>query len=437
VLTPALVMLKWDYMENIVGKYIKRDIFNQLAGHLEEQEITLITGSRQVGKTVLLDQLKIFLIEEKSINKDLIFSYNLDLIQDWEVFQNQTDFIGFLKDHSKKQKIYIFIDEAQKVPEAARFFKGVYDSNLNIKLVLTGSSSLELKADLKETLAGRKRVFQVLPFSFLEFLRHKEKFLAGMLESNKKSSRIDEKKLLDYYKEYIIFGGYPRVILTETKEGKINILKEIYSSYVEKDVVGLLEIKNKPVFNRLLKLLAFQIGQLVNIDELATNLGADRKTVEKYIFSLEETFILKKISPFFTNPRQEVIKSSKVYFADLGLRNLIAENFDNLEERTDKGVVLENAVLIELFQLLKLTDKLRFWRTKQGAEVDFIVESKDLIAIESKFGGKKESISLGLRNFIKKFKPKKAIVANLSINGEMGEIEGAKIELAYPFNMRL
>lgn len=430
-------MLEWDCMINTIEKYVKRDIFDQLTNHLKEQEITLITGSRQVGKTVLLGQLRSFLIEKKSVSRDLIFSYNLDLIQDWEVFQNQTDFIKFLGDRSQGQRIYIFVDEAQKVPEAARFFKGVYDSNLNIKLILTGSSSLELKAGLKETLTGRKRVFQVLPFSFLEFLRHREKFLAEALKSNKKLSKIDEKKLLNYYEEYAIFGGYPRVILAETKEEKINILKEIYSSYVEKDVVGLLEIKNKTVFNRLLKLLAFQVGQLVNIDELATNLGADRKTIEKYIFSLEETFILKKISPFFTNPRQEVIKSNKVYFADLGLRNLIAENFDNLERRPDKGVVLENAVLIELFRLLKLTDKLRFWRTKQGAEVDFIIESKDLIAIESKFSGKRESVSLGLRNFIKKFKPKKAIIASLSINSKISEMKGVKIESTYPFNIKL
>jgi len=424
-------------MENIVQKYIKRDIFEKVADHLKKPEITLITGSRQVGKTVLLSQLREFLIKEKSVKEDLIFSYNLDLIQDWEVFQNQTDFIKFLRDRSQKQKIYIFVDEAQKVPEATRFFKGVYDSKLNIKLILTGSSSLELKAGFKETLAGRKIVFQICPFSFLEFLRYKEKFLANSLQADKKISNIDNKKIKDYYKEYLVFGGYPRVVLSETKEEKISILKEIYSSYVEKDVVGFLEIKNKPVFNRLLKLLASQIGQLVNIGELATNLGADRKTIEKYIFSLEETFILKKISPYFTNPRQEVIKSGKVYFADLGIRNLVVENFNNLTERVDKGVLLENAVLIEIFQRSNLTDKLRFWRTKQGAEVDFVIESDRLTAVESKFSIKKESISLSLRNFIKKFKPERTIVANFSIDSKKVKIEDALIEFVYPFNIRL
>lgn len=435
-MTPNLVMLKWECSQNMVKKYIKREIFDRVADHLEKPEITLITGSRQVGKTVLLSQLKEFLIKQKNTPKESFFSYNLDLIQDWEIFQDQTDFIEFLKDRSRKQKIYVFIDEAQRTPEAARFFKGVYDANLNVKLILTGSSSLELKAEFKESLTGRKRIFKLSPFSFLEFLSCRDKFLTESLKKNRKLSKIDEKKILNYYLEYMIYGGYPQAVLAETQEDKISALKEIYSSYIERDVVGFLEIKNKSAFSRLLKLLAAQIGQLVNIGELAGNLGIDRKTVEKYIFSLEETFILKKINPYYTNSRQEIVKSGKIYFNDLGIRNLALGNFAKLDKRIDNGALFENAVFIELYPFLSLPSKLYFWRTKQGSEVDFIIEEKNLIPAESKLSVKGENIPLGMKNFIKKFKPEKAIMVNLSIDGESVRTLGAKIEFVYPFKIK-
>jgi len=426
-------------MQDILKKYIKRQVFDDLVNHLNKPEITLLTGSRQVGKTVLLEQLRDYLVKNKGIFSNSIFYYNLDLIQDWEIFQNQKDFIEFLKESSKKDKIYVFVDEAQKVSEAARFFKGVYDSKLNIKLVLTGSSSLEIKAKFKETLAGRKRIFQISPFTFLEFLKCKDKFLAGKLEKNSDVSKISKNKLIDLYKEYIVYGGYPRVVLANGKIEKINILKEIYSSYVEKDAIGFLEIKNKTAFNRLIKLLAAQIGQLVNVEELATNLGIDRQSVERYIFALEETFIVKKLTPYYTNPRQEIVKAGKIYFLDLGIRNLALENFNNAEDRLDKGAVLENAVFNSLLNLISFgAEKIYFWRTKQKAEVDFVIEKGlAILPIEVKYSFKKENIPVGLANFIKKFNPKKAIIVNLSKDGLKIKNKDTKIDFLYPFKIVL
>ncbi|MEW6214917.1 MAG: ATP-binding protein, partial [Nitrospirota bacterium] len=332
--------------------YIERDIFQEVAEHLEKPEITLITGSRQVGKTVLLEQAKDYLLKIKGVSPAFILTYNLDLIQDWEILRDQALFIELLRDRSRKQKIYVFIDEAQKVPEAARFFKGIYDAKINAKLILTGSSSLEFKAKFKETLAGRKRIFQLPPFSFHEFLTAKEKYLADYLKRRRKLIFIDQKRLLTLFKEYMTFGGYPRIVLSESKEEKRYLLHEIYSSYVEKDAVGFFEIKNKTAYNRLMKLLAAQIGQLINIGELSAHLGIDRGTVERYILALENTFIIKKISPYFKNPRQEIIKAGKIYFLDLGIRNLVLENFVPYDNKTNKGLVLENAVFIELHRLL-------------------------------------------------------------------------------------
>ncbi len=417
--------------------YVQREVFNGVASHLDRPEITLITGSRQVGKTVLMEQLKEYLVKNKRIPSDLIFSYNLDLVQDWELFQDQSQFIEFLKDRAQKLKIYVFVDEAQKVPEAARFFKGVYDSKINAKLILTGSSSLEIKAKFKETLAGRKRIFHLPSFTFFEFLAVNNKTLGEYIKKRKKLTLVDRKKMIALYKEYMVFGGYPRVALSESKEEKRNILHEIYSSYVEKDAIGFLEIKNKTAFNRLIKLLAAQIGQLVNIEELSINLGIDRNTVERYILALEDTFIIKKISPYFKNPRQEIIKAGKIYFLDLGIRNLVLENFVFFNDRTDKGLVLENGVFIELF--FKLRDKmgeLHFWRTKQGAEVDFVMEKGlELLPIEVKSALKKGTIPTGLRSFIEKFHPKNAIMANLLVADNIITLNKTKIEFMLPFKI--
>jgi len=417
------------------NKIIQRELFFKVAAHLSKQEITLITGARQVGKTTLLEMLKKWLIEEKNIASENIFYYNLDIIKDWEFFQDQTKFIEFLKDQSRKQKNYLFIDEAQRVPDCSRFFKGVYDSKLNIKLVLTGSSALEIKTKFKESLAGRKQVFHLFSFSFAEFLQVKNKKLAGILSSKRKISEISEKQILSLFKEYAVWGGYPRVALSRTSQEKSDILAEIYSSYIEKDIVGLLEIKNRLGFSNLVKLLAGQTGQLVNISELSNLLRLDRETVERYLVALEETFIINPLIPYFKNSRQEIIKQNKIYFNDTGIRNYASENFFSLPERQDAGLVLENAVFREILSSLTTFQKIRFWRTKQGAEVDFLVlKGEKIIVIEVKSNIKKPAISKGLRSFIEKYKPVKVFVVNLSIKQKI-KIKKTEINFIYPFEI--
>lgn len=340
-------------------------------------------------------------------------------------------------DISQLQKIYVFVDEAQKVPEAARFFKGVYDSRLNAKLILTGSSSLEIKAKFKETLAGRKRIFTLPSFTFFEFLAIKDRLLGKYAEEKKQITKIDANRLIELYKEYIIFGGYPRVALSRGKEEKISILREIYSSYIENDVIRFLGIENKTAFHRLVKLLASQIGQLINLEELATNLGIDRATVERYIRALEQTFIVKKITPYFRNSRQEIVKAGKIYFFDSGIRNTALENFNALEDRGDRGLILENSILPELlFQYRNKMAKINFWRTKQKAEVNFIIEQGlELLPLEVKCWLKKPSIPPSLKSFIEKFNPKKAFIINLSLHNSCLQINKTKVNFIYPFEL--
>lgn len=438
VLTFNLVVLKYGYIRQIaLENYIEREIFSEIIDHIDKPEITLITGSRQVGKTVLMEQAIAYLINKRSLPSHAIYSYNMDLIRDWEMFQDQSRFIEFLAERTRNGKIYVFVDEAQKVPEAARFFKGVFDSKMNAKLFLTGSSSLEIKAKFKETLAGRKRIFHVPPFTFIEFLSAKDKTLHEYIKEGKELGSIDLQTAIRLYKEYLTFGGYPRVVLSESSEEKKAILHEIYSSYVEQDALGFLEIKNKTAFNRLVRLLSAQVGQLVNIGELSVHLGIDRSTVERYLQALEETFIIKRIAPYFRNPRQEIVKAGKIYFLDSGIRHLVLDNFMPFDEKTDKGLVHENGVFIELhFRLRNTLAGLHFWRTKQGAEVDFVIEEGlNLIPIETKATIKQETIPTGLRSFIEKFKPHRAFVANLSIGNSTRGLHNTVISFIYPFEI--
>ena len=394
---------------------IPREIFPQLISHLQEPEISLIVGARQTGKTVLLGMIKEYLLKEKRINPRNVLYFNLDIIKDWEFFQDQTKFIKFLKERTEKGKVYLLVDEAQRVPECTRFFKGVYDSDLNVKTILSGSASLELKTRLKESMTGRKRIFHLFPFSFTEFLKAKNADLGELLKKEKVSD-LSRKELLSLFKEYAIWGGYPRVVFSKTREKKEEILSEIYTSYIERDIVGFLEIKNRLGFSKLVKLLAGQVGQLVNISELANSLNLDRGTVERYLKALEETFVITPLYPYFKNPRQEIIKQNKIYFNDVGLRNYALGNFSLFEERGDAGFLLENAVFKEILLSLKTFEKVRFWRTKQGSEIDFlIIKGETLIPIEVKLKLKDSKIPLGLRNFLEKYSAKIALVVNMDI----------------------
>lgn len=413
---------------------VQRQIFPKVVGHLDKSEITLITGPRQAGKTVLLRMLQEWLVKEKKVEPRRILSFNLDIAKDWEFFQDQTSFIEFLRERSLKRKIYVFVDEAQRVPNCARFFKGVFDSNLNIKLILTGSASLELKTRLKESLAGRKRVFRLMPFSFAEFLQVRDEELLELLKEPKISS-LSQKKLLSLFREYTLWGGYPRAVFARDEEEKINILSEIYTSYVEKDIVGFLRVKNRLGFSKLVKLLSGQIGQLINIAELSNSLNLDRLTIERYLKALQETFIVTPLLPYFRNPRQEIIKQNKIYFNDTGVRNYALENFSLLTERQDAGLLFENAVFNEALLKLSPLEKMRFWRTKQGAEVDFLIVSGEMVLpIEAKLSLKKPHISVSLKNFIEKYSPENALVANTSLQGELTYKE-TRVRFVHPYKI--
>lgn len=417
-------------------KLALRRIFPQLKSHLEAAEITVIIGPRQVGKTTLVFQLKEYLLSEKIAQEKQIYYFNLDVVSDQTIFRNQSDFVQFLRNRiNSNNKLYVFVDEVQRIENCGLFFKGVYDLQLPVKLVLTGSSSLEIRSKIVESLTGRKRLFKLLPLSFSEYLSFCEKDLLPFL------SRRDEyakEKLMRRLYQFIIFGGYPKVITEEDSSKKAVYLEEIFTSYVEKDVVGFLRIKDSYNFSKLVKILAEETGNLFNVERISQELHIKNQTIRHYLDILEYTFVAYRISPFFRSTRTEIRKMPKIYFGDNGIRNFGKDYRDFVEksflERTDKGSLLENFIFSELIKLEK--EKINFWRTKDDAEVDFILTKKgETIPVEVKavslVGGK---VSRSFLSFRDKYKPRAGIIVNLAYQG-MQKIKGTDVHYLLPYEL--
>ena len=409
-------------------KIIKREIFDDLIAHLGKKEATLLVGPRQAGKTTLLLLIKKHLIEEKKIDPENIFYFNLDRFKDLEFFSSQEEVIKFLESREKKGKIYLFIDEAQRIKEAGRFLKGIYDLNFNLKMIVSGSSSLEIKSKIVEPLTGRKRVFHLYSFSFKEFLRAKDPSLIEIAEQEEPLSLYDRNKLQNLLEEFLVFGGYPSVVLEENPKEKEKILEEIYNSYLEKDIISFLAVKKPFVFKKLAGLLAFQVGQLVNLNEISRSLSAERRTIENYIDILKETFVIKNVLPFYRNARKELVKMPKVFFLDNGLRNFAINNLERYPLRQDQGGLLENFVASEIIKSDKLREALYFWRTHHGAEVDFVLRRAGrVVPIEVKKSLKSAKIPRGLHHFLVDYPCRKSWVINMDIEKEI--ILSAKKEI--------
>ncbi|MBI5230288.1 MAG: ATP-binding protein [Candidatus Magasanikbacteria bacterium] len=394
---------------------IKRALFEDLKQHLTQKEMSLIVGPRQAGKTTLMRSLQTYLQEK---GEPTLF-LNLDIEHDRQFFASQDALVKKISLEFGTRFGYVFLDEIQRKENAGLFLKGLYDMNLSCKFIVSGSGSVELKEKIHESLSGRKRLFEMTTVTFLEFTHFKTQYrYEGHSKDFFEIDKMAGRQLLD---EYLAFGGYPRVILSETFVEKQKIIDEIYQSYVEKDIATLLGVKKTDDFTRLVKLLAHQIGNFVSISELSATLGISSKTVQQYLWYLEKTCIVQKVTPYFTNPRKEITKSPLFYFKDLGLRNFSAGEFGSPREGS-LGFLFENLVHTILNEQLRFTGaKIHFWRSKDGAEVDFIVANGDrIIPIEVKYKSlKKPEITRSLRSFIGKYRPADVWLVNLELNDDI------------------
>lgn len=362
---------------------IARLLFDVLLEDLDHRVVTVVVGSRQVGKTFLMKKLIENLLEKKGCVPEQIFYFNFDAIPLVDFVNSDRDFLDFINHYgTPDKKAYIFLDEAQRVPEIGLILKRYHDLELNLKFIVSGSSSLEIKSQVKETLAGRKHLYELYPISFREFLRFKGLQTPQDPQSVVRFESANYARLLE---DFIVYGGYPGVAVLEKKEEKTRLLKEIYTSYVQKDVSDFFKIEDIPGFNRMVQYISHQSGGLCKVSEVAKNSRLTRHFVEKYLFALQETYIVGLLQPYFVNLGKAVVKTPKLYFCDTGIRNTVFGQFEPLEQRSDAGLLVENFVFSEL---IKSIDRqwIWFYRTTVGSEVDFlIVKGRQITPIEVKY----------------------------------------------------
>lgn len=391
---------------------IKRDQLAEIEAHLPAAEITMLVGPRQVGKTTILD----FLRGKLSGQGAKIISYNLDLESDFSLFRDQQNLIEHIRAQlSNETKTYVFIDEIQRKENAGLFLKGIFDLKMPVKWVVTGSGSLELKEKIHESLAGRKRVFEILPISFDEFLKYK--WAIDDIGKVTRLAALEKDKAFGYLLEYLNYGGYPNVVVQDNVEEKVKILQEIHNSFLVRDISVVLNLKKtEPIFT-LLQVLSDRIGQKIQYNNIASMCGVSVATLKNYLWYLEKMFIIDKVSGFVRNKTKEISKSPVYYFKDLGLRNYILNLNGNIRLYSS-GFIFENFILHLLKEMVKNTTfQVKFWQTKDKAEVDFVVDKfYSVLPVEVKFQRlSKLTVPKSLQSFLKKYSTEEAWIINLSL----------------------
>jgi predicted AAA+ superfamily ATPase len=366
--------------------YIRRNIETRLVQNLERNETMVLVGPRQAGKTTILKHLKEILDRRGEIT----FFINLEKKQFLNMLNENPENLFKLTGNLPDRKVYAIIDEIQYLDDPANFLKYMYDEYAGkLKLIVSGSSAFYIDQKFKDSLAGRKRMFELRVLDFREFLVFKdcgelaELFTENPLLQKRQIPGLHADKLNRLFLEFMRFGAFPGVVLEKTEAEKIDLLDELLNSYLGKDLETM-GIRKKDKFYDLLRLLAGQVGNLVNQSELASTLRISVTAVENYLHILDKSFQVKKITPFYLNLRKELTRMPKLYFLDPGIRNILLDNFDPPEFRMDKGMYWENTI----FKLLHDRDDVKtinFWRTQDQNEVDFIINKK--FALEAKFNG--------------------------------------------------
>ena len=364
--------------------FIERTILNTIKNRFEKERIIILVGSRQVGKTFIAK--KIF--TDIHINQKIFL--NCEDPRQLANFENIETFIKYLDFNSMdiSKQTFIVIDEFQYIKNATKLLKIIYDLYENVKILATGPSSIEIQKHMKESLTGRKKIYNVYSLSFDEFINFedKSKKYSNISLENATPQNINSINSTFLYK-YLYYGGYPRITAElSTDEEKKEELNEIYTSYLQKDIKSLISGENIIAYNNLLKCIASQIGNLININELSNTTGLTRRQVENYLTILQETFIIKMLPPFYSNKRKEISKMPKLFFSDQGLANFILNDFSEIPLRNNIGNIIENFVFNEIKNSIGAADRIYFWRTLQGSEIDFIIQTgKGLIPIEVKW----------------------------------------------------
>ena len=357
---------------------LKRTVIDDINKYIHSDDIIVLHGARQVGKTSILYYLINQLTEQGHTTHfiDLEDSRFVRILD-----SGVKEFMRHLQEEgimpAAQKKVFVFIDEIQYLENPSSFLKLVADHHKNIKLIISGSSSFAIKTKFKDSLVGRTVNFEIFNLSFKEFLSFRNyTFEEGKVYTQKK---IDELRAM--FKEYILYGGYPKIVLTSEVERKEKYLQQIIDTYVKKDIRDLADVKDIDKFNKLLEALASQSGQQLNVAELSNTTRIAKQTAEKYLFIMENTYIVRLVRPFSQNIRSELFKLPKIYFYDTGLMQMLW--LKGLQKEII-GNVYETGIFAELIK--KYTkDAVFYWRTKDRKEIDFILRIKNkILPIEAK-----------------------------------------------------
>jgi len=357
----------------------KRTVIDEINKFVDSDDVIVLHGARQVGKTCILRYLQNRLKEQGKT------TYFIDLEDSRYVRILDTGVEAFLKHLDEEGitssggegKCFVLVDEIQYLADPSSFLKLVADHHKHIKLIVSGSSSFAIKTKFKDALVGRTVNFEIFTLSFREFLLFNQvHFEEGKVYTGKKTGELRVK-----FKEYVLYGGYPKIVLTPEVDKKEKYLQQIIDTYVKKDIRDLANVKDIDKFNKLIEALASQSGQLLNMTELSNTTRIAIQTIERYLFILENTYILQLVRPFSRNIRSELFKLPKIYFYDSGLMQML---WLKGLQREIIGQVFETGVFAELVKKYG-RESVFYWRTKDKKEIDFILKIKDdLIPIEVK-----------------------------------------------------
>ncbi len=380
--------------------YIKRGLTKKFIASSRINNIVAIVGPRQAGKTTFLKE------QAGAANAKYLFFDDPDVKELFDL-----DIKKFENQYISGNNITI-LDEIQYGADPGRKLK--YLADKGSKLWLTSSSQILLNKSVLGWLVGRVSILRLYQFSLDEFLSAK-----GQKEE---TPRI----LTRLIEEHIIYGGYPKVVLTEAHSDKESLLKDLYETMVLKDIAKAFDIVDVNSLERLSLYISHCIGNLLSYGSICKELGISFQSVKKYMDAMEKSYLIARIRPFYKNKTKEIIKQPKLYFMDTGIRNSIAKEFYISAE--NKGKLFENYVLSEL---IKAGKEVKYWQTKGGAEVDFVIQDgKELIPIEAKSKMDSESLERGMNSFISTYKPKKAFVVFMEGKASKIKRDGCEIKFS-------